>query len=88
VTQHSVSREVATFFALPPGEYVIVPQTKGPNCEARFLLRILTDEQSTIWEVNDDNMLYRNFTVEHFDTSLNSVSDPTEKPCGYFKIVS
>jgi len=49
VTQHSVSREVATFFALPPGEYVIIPQTKIPNCEAKFLLRILTDEQSTIW---------------------------------------
>ncbi|CAG7820655.1 unnamed protein product, partial [Allacma fusca] len=72
VTQHSVSREVATFFALPPGEYIIVPQTKFPNCEAKFLLRILTDEQSTIWEVNEDNMLYRNFAVESFESILSS----------------
>ncbi|ODM96584.1 Calpain-B, partial [Orchesella cincta] len=72
VTQHSVSREVATFFALPPGEYVIIPQTKLPNCEARFLLRILTDEQSTIWEVNEDNILYRSFTLDSFDSTLSS----------------
>ena len=27
VTNHSVAREVVTFFTLPPGDYVVVPQT-------------------------------------------------------------
>ncbi|XP_076318104.1 calpain-9-like isoform X2 [Tachypleus tridentatus] len=59
VTTHSVSRETVTFFTLPPGDFVIVPCTENPNCETRFLLRILTDEQSNIWEVNEDNLIYR-----------------------------
>jgi len=49
VTNHSVAREVVTFFTLPPGDYIVVPQTNVPNCDAKFLLRILTDEQSNIW---------------------------------------
>ena len=65
VTNHSVAREVVTFFTLPPGEYVVMPQvmmmmmmmimmmmmpqTNVPNCDGKFLLRILTDEQSNIW---------------------------------------
>jgi hypothetical protein len=51
VTNHSVAREVATFFTLPPGDYIVVPQTNIPNCDGKFLLRILTDEQSNIWLV-------------------------------------
>ena len=81
VTNHSVAREVVTFFTLPPGEYIVMPQTnvstffgksdincpeyiiwydndvimkmimidQVPNCDGKFLLRILTDEQSNIW---------------------------------------
>ena len=49
VTNHSVAREVVTFFTLPPGDYIVVPQTNVPNCDGKFLLRILTDEQSNIW---------------------------------------
>ena len=49
VTNHSVAREVVTFFTLPPGEYIVMPQTNVPNCDGKFLLRILTDEQSNIW---------------------------------------
>ena len=49
VTNHSVAREVVTFFTLPPGDYIVVPQTAIPNCDGKFLLRILTDEQSNIW---------------------------------------
>ena len=26
VTNHSVAREVVTFFTLPPGDYIVVPQ--------------------------------------------------------------
>ena len=68
VTNHSVAREVVTFFTLPPGkcliimhmisitfrisgEYIVMPQTNVPNCDGKFLLRILTDEQSNIWWV-------------------------------------
>jgi len=64
VTNHSVAREVVTFFTLPPGDYIVVPQTNVPNCDGKFLLRILTDEQSNIWEVNEDNVLFRNVLVE------------------------
>lgn len=49
VTNHSIAREVVTFFTLPPGDYIVVPQTNVPNCDGKFLLRILTDEQSNIW---------------------------------------
>ena len=52
VTNHSVAREVVTFFTLPPGDYIVVPQTNVPNCDGKFLLRILTDEQSNIWQVS------------------------------------
>ena len=64
MTNHSVAREVVTFFTLPPGDYIVVPQTNVPNCDGKFLLRILTDEQSNIWEVNEDNVLFRNVLVE------------------------
>ncbi|XP_069705576.1 calpain-1 catalytic subunit-like isoform X2 [Periplaneta americana] len=69
VTNHSVAREVVTFFTLPPGDYIVVPQTNIPNCDGKFLLRILTDEQSNIWEVNEDNMLFRNISTEFMDDS-------------------
>ena len=59
-----MAREVVTFFTLPPGNYIVVPQTNVPNCDGKFLLRILTDEQSNIWEVNEDNVLFRNVLVE------------------------
>ena len=51
MTNHSVAREVVTFFTLPPGDYIVVPQTNIPNCDGKFLLRILTDEQSNIWYI-------------------------------------
>ena len=73
VTNHSVAREVVTFFTLPPGDYIVVPQTNVPNCDGKFLLRILTDEQSNIWEVNEDNVLFRNVLVE-FEESFKYVS--------------
>lgn len=51
VTNHSVAREVVTFFTLPPGDFIVVPQTNVPDCDGKFLLRIFTDEQSNIWWV-------------------------------------
>lgn len=69
VTNHSVAREVVTFFTLPPGDYIVVPQTNIPNLDGKFLLRILTDEQSNIWEVNEDNMIIRNISAEFMEDS-------------------
>ncbi|KAL0275667.1 UNVERIFIED_CONTAM: hypothetical protein PYX00_003457 [Menopon gallinae] len=70
VTNHSVAREVVTFFTLPPGDYIVVPQTSVPNCDGKFLLRILTDEQSNIWEVNEDNMVFRNISTEFLEEAI------------------
>nr|CAD7441358.1 unnamed protein product [Timema bartmani] len=78
VTNHSVAREVVTFFTLPPGDYIVLPQTNVPNCDGKFLLRILTDEQSNIWEVNEDNMVFRNITSEFLEEAplLIKTNDP------------
>ncbi|XP_046673592.1 calpain-1 catalytic subunit-like isoform X2 [Homalodisca vitripennis] len=70
VTNHSIAREVVTFFTLPPGDYIVVPQTNVPNCDGKFLLRILTDEQSNIWEVNEDNMVFRNISAEFLEDAV------------------
>jgi hypothetical protein len=32
VTNHSVAREVVTFFTLPPGEYIVMPQENNRIC--------------------------------------------------------
>ncbi|XP_049817199.1 calpain-9-like isoform X2 [Aethina tumida] len=69
VTNHSLAREVVTFFTLPPGDYIVVPQTNIPNLDGKFLLRIFTDEQSKIWEVNEDNMIIRNISAEFMEES-------------------
>lgn len=63
VTVHTTTRETVTFFTLPAGDYIVLPCTSAPNCETRFLLRIFTDEHSNVWEVNDDNLIYRNLSL-------------------------
>ncbi|CAH1999516.1 unnamed protein product [Acanthoscelides obtectus] len=75
VTNHSVAREVVTFFTLPPGDYIVVPQTNIPNLDGKFLLRIFTDEHSNIWEVNDDNMIIRNIALEFMEEQHSVASD-------------
>ncbi|XP_071546389.1 calpain-9-like [Panulirus ornatus] len=70
VTSHSMARETVTFFTLPPGDYMVVPHTAHANSDAKFLLRILTDEQSNIWEVNEDNMVFRSISLERLDDGL------------------
>ncbi|CAH0563874.1 unnamed protein product [Brassicogethes aeneus] len=73
VTNHSVAREVVTFFTLPPGDYIVVPQTNIPNLDGKFLLRIFTDEQSNIWEVNEDNVIIRNISSEFVDENSSPI---------------
>ncbi|RWS16665.1 Calpain-1 catalytic subunit-like protein [Dinothrombium tinctorium] len=63
VTAFTSTRETVTFFTLPPGDFIIVPSTEKPNLETKFLLRILTDEPSTIWEVNEDNIIFPDVSI-------------------------
>ncbi|XP_074598545.1 calpain-9-like isoform X2 [Brevipalpus obovatus] len=76
VTAFTATRETVTFFTLPPGDFIIVPSTDKPHCETKFLLRILTDEPSTIWEVNDDNSLCADISIPRLieNTSQNGQS--------------
>lgn len=49
MTHESRAREVATFFTLPPGQYLLVPHTRRARAEAAFLLRVLTDDHTDVW---------------------------------------
>ncbi|XP_038222218.1 calpain-2 catalytic subunit-like isoform X2 [Zerene cesonia] len=64
VTHCCAAREVATFFTLPAGQYLVVPHTRRPHTAAAFLLRILTDHHTDVWEVNDDNAIIRDIAAE------------------------
>lgn len=64
VTHESRAREVVTFFTLPPGRYLVVPHTRRAHTDAAFLLRILTDELTDVWEVNEDNEIVRDVAAE------------------------
>lgn len=57
------SREVATFFALPPGDFVVLPHSIQHR-EGKFLLRILADQHADIWEINEDNLVIHNISGE------------------------
>lgn len=67
VTHESRAREVVTFFTLPAGRYLVVPHTRAPHTDAAFLLRILTDEHTDVWELNEDNMIVRDLAAEFSD---------------------
>ncbi|XP_045451558.1 calpain-2 catalytic subunit-like [Melitaea cinxia] len=67
VTHESRAREVVTFFTLPAGQYLVMPHTHRPHVEAAFLLRILTDDHTDVWEVNDDNVIIRDIAAEFMD---------------------
>lgn len=58
-------REVATFFALPPGDFIVLPHSL-PHREGKFLLRILADQHADVWEVNDDNVVVHNIGGAEF----------------------
>jgi Calpain large subunit, domain III len=56
-------REIATFFALPPGDFVVLPHTVQHR-EGKFLIRIFTDQHADVWEVNEDNMIITNAGID------------------------
>ncbi|CAK1550299.1 unnamed protein product [Leptosia nina] len=64
VTHECAAREVATFFTVPSGRYLLVPHTRLPHTSAAFLLRILTDRHTDVWEVNEDNAIIRDIAAE------------------------
>lgn len=60
------TREVATFFALPAGDFIVMPHA-AQHREGKFLLRILADQHADVWEVNEDNLVIHNITAEFTD---------------------
>ncbi|XP_037917087.1 calpain-11-like isoform X2 [Hermetia illucens] len=56
-------REVVTFFALPPGDFVVLPHSTQHR-DGKFLLRILADQHADVWEVNEDNLVIHNIAGE------------------------
>ncbi|XP_013179703.1 PREDICTED: calpain-A-like [Papilio xuthus] len=79
------AREVAAFVLLAPGHYLVVPHAGRPHVEGAFLLRVLCDRRADVWEVNDDNIIIRDFNTESRDDTpippqvQNSIAKIVEK---------
>lgn len=73
------AREVATFFALPAGDFVVMPNSVQHR-EGKFLLRILADQHADVWEINEDNLVVHSISTDFGDertveyVSINLVS--------------
>lgn len=67
------TREVATFFALPPGDFIVMPHSVQHR-EGKFLLRILADQHADVWEINEDNLVIHNIAAEFGERTLDCVS--------------
>lgn len=60
------AREVATFFALPAGDFVVMPNSMQHR-EGKFLLRILADQHADVWEINEDNLVVHSISSDFGD---------------------
>lgn len=68
-------REVATFFALPAGDFVVMPNSVQHR-EGKFLLRILADQHADVWEINEDNIVVHSISNDFGDDrTVEYVSD-------------
>lgn len=72
------SREVATFFALPPGDFVVMPHAMQHR-EGKFLLRILADQHADVWEINEDNLVIHNIAAEFGERTLDCVRNTIQE---------
>lgn len=63
-------REIATFFALPPGDFVVLPHTIQHR-EGKFLLRIFADQHADVWEVNEENLIIQNPAIDYPEDRLH-----------------
>lgn len=72
------TREVATFFALPAGDFVVMPNSVQHR-EGKFLLRILADQHADVWEINEDNLVVHSIANDFGDDrNVECVSFPFE----------
>ncbi|KAL4714281.1 hypothetical protein ACJJTC_009633, partial [Scirpophaga incertulas] len=102
VAHESRSREVATFFTLPAGRYLVVPHarrssntsTSSSASAAAFLLRIFTDHHAVVWEVNEDNVVLRDISedamedIQLFPVEVRSTINKILMKCDFEEIES